>query len=256
MSARRLRRNKESLTTVRIVPKEILIPGNTTDVPRILLENLSQTDPAGRYRIQVSGDGLQIQRALTALWNTVQDIFVYDVTNNLVTHSATQAAAMRQIISAGSGAEATSIELGTVSGAGRSIVFKTQNGSTRLTLDKPGSVARAVFGASVEVVLESILAGSGGANVRIQGNHTVTDATAFRVTLEALNVTGDAQVVSAQAVPNGANPFFSIFAPDVAPTTSILDTNNLGLRYTPAGAVVLYVNNAGAIKSLSLGTPA
>ena len=257
MSAHRLRRNDQVLSTPRL-PRVTVVSGDDTQTSQIRLVNESLTDPAGRYRLLISGadDALVLERALTALYATTRNILSYNVDTNLFNIDAVHAAAMRLILSAGSGAESTSIELGTTSGANRSIVFKTQNGTTRLTLDNPGANGRAVFGAGVDVVLPSVLAGSGGANVRLQGNYTTTDGTAYRVTLEALNTTGDAQVVSAQAVPNGANPFFTIFAPDVAPTTTQLDVNNVTWRYTPAGALVAYVNNAAAIKSLSLGTPA
>ena len=257
MSAHRLRRNDQVLSTPRL-PRITVVSGNDTQLSQLRLINESLDDPAGRYRLLISGtdDALVLERALTALYETTRNILSYNVDTNLFNIDAIHTVAMRLMLSAGSGAEATAIELGTASGSGRSIVFRTQNGSARLTLDKPGASARAVFGTGVDVIVPSVIAGSGGANVRVQGNYDTADATAYRVTLETLNTTGDAKVVSAQAVPNGANPFFTIFAPDVAPATTELDVNNVTWRYTPAGALVAYVNNAAAIKSLSLGTPA
>ena len=98
--------------------------------------------------------------------------------------------------------------------------------------------------------------GPANKNLSIRGNFTATDPTAWRIALYALDPATDTFYTVAQIVPNAANPFFTVLAPDAAPTTTVLDVNNVTWRYTPAGALVAYVNNADVIKSLSLGTPA
>ena len=57
------------------------------------------------------------------------------------------------------------------------------------------------------------------------------------------------------SVSGGGNAAGSIVSVATPPTTSNLAAGNIALLYTTGGAVVLYVNDGGVIRSLSLGVP-
>ena len=68
-----------------------------------------------------------------------------------------------------------------------------------------------------------------------------------------VTVTGNLSVSG--SVSGGGNSAGSIVSVATPPTTGNLAAGNIALLYTTGGAVVLYVNDAGTIKSLSLGAP-
>ena len=264
MSAHRLRRDSRVLSSPFVSPAELIIIGNSTVTPKIRLQNESGVDPAGRYQIHATQDAFAISRALTALYATLQTFLSYDVANKVFDLFATQFRDMRVQLTGGDAAGFQSIV--NVAGSTDSpagFEFRTGDGtstnSIRMTISIGAATADITISNANLLVANlrnlQTLRGDGTVNTIVSPNVS-TDGTARRMGFYALDPATDTEYAVVQTVPNSANPFLSILAPDAAPTTSILDTNNIGFRYTPAGALVVYVNNAGAIKSLSLGTPA
>ena len=68
-----------------------------------------------------------------------------------------------------------------------------------------------------------------------------------------VTITGDLSVSG--SVSGGGNAAGSIVSVATPPTTGNLAAGNIALLYTTGGAVVLYVNDGGVIRSLSLGVP-
>ena len=68
-----------------------------------------------------------------------------------------------------------------------------------------------------------------------------------------VTITGDLSVSG--SVSGGGNAAGAIVSVATPPTTGNLAAGNIALLYTTGGAIVLYVNDGGVIKSLSLGVP-
>ena len=99
-----------------------------------------------------------------------------------------------------------------------------------------------------------VIVGDGAAILKIKGNYAATDATAYRTAMYALDPATDTEYEVAQVVPDGANPKFTILAPDDVPTTSELDADNITFRYIKATDTLnVYVNEGGVIKTYAIG---
>lgn len=233
-----------------------------SNAPELRVTELDQTDPAGRYRAVLDADEWSFQRALSANWATNAELIVlrrplgvnqveFRDTQRIVYFSGDLAIRHHNIVQYTGGSNSgKQYEFGALNSASAHTSVVEVHSQT-----DPGGVNRPSWRfVNVPVYIDKGIEGMANENLFVAPNPSNT-GTARRFEIRMRNTAGSAVIV-AQGVPNAASPFWTERAPDVAPGTSELDASNITLRYTSAGAVTLYVNDAGAIKSLSLGTPA
>ena len=66
---------------------------------------------------------------------------------------------------------------------------------------------------------------------------------------------GRIRIEPGAATGTGLKPLVELKADGGIPTTAVLSASNIGFRYVAGGAVTVFVNDGGVIKSVSIGTP-
>ena len=228
--------------------------------PEIRLEEVDQVDPAGRFRLISSGGSFEIQLSTAANWATSRIFFSHDAS----------VATLQSLIDAGQ----LVFRAGETVGQRLSLTFTSsatqsmtlQMGVTNIlqvlkdvTQDPNGLAQINVLSANLDMKgnlvkgLES-LRGDGAAAVTLRSHAALTDATARRIALYALDPATDTEYIVANVVPDGAVPKFTMRAPDDAPSTTELDDEHVTFGYTKAtDTITMYVREGAAVKSLVLG---
>ena len=210
--------------------------------------DLTQTDPAGRYRIRVSGDDFVIARALTANWASQRVLWEYSEANNTISTQNSKSSSSIYYLSAGSSTEnAASIGMyANTSGGYIRLVTHNANGL--------GGYATLRFSKAWLATDVPITGGEQVPYVLIKDTYDASLATTYGIYLQTLNPATDLFVNVARAAPHAATPFWTQIAPDHVPTTSELLDGHITFGYTLATDTLnAYVNEGGAIKTLVFG---
>ena len=97
------------------------------------------------------------------------------------------------------------------------------------------------------------LAGQGTFDMTLKSYKAVTDATARRIALYALDPATDTEYIVANVVPDGAVPKFTMRAPDDVPSTSELDDEHITFSYVKAtNTLSVHRNEGGVIVSAAV----
>ena len=99
--------------------------------------------------------------------------------------------------------------------------------------------------------------GTGASNLKITSRLFGSDAASRRIELDILDTGGNADVVVGYAEPSGTEttPFWAQRGDITTPLIGTLDASFLTFKWNPGDdTVVVYVNDGGTIRSVSIGT--
>ena len=240
--------------------------------PEIRLAETDQTDPAGRYRMGVTADSFVLGRSQAAAFANALgsasdfNFLTYDRANSVLYLQAYESNSWYINLLAGAAATpgtnaavviqphatAPYVDVKTGNAAG-SLISRVKVGGGSGTPDMDISNVRVDLQGNAVVGLATI-GGNGDANVNIKAYKLTTDATARRIIQYVLDPATDTEYSVSQAVPDAANPKFTMAAPDDAPSTSELDADHITFSYTKATDTLnVHVNEGGVIKTLAIG---
>lgn len=240
-------------STLRLLGGDFWVMSGT---PTTYLTETDQTDPAGRYRLRVSGDVFTLDRALTAGWASVRNILTWDEGNNTLTLQNPKSTASIAELLAGSTLASEAYLKMTAAAAGGTLLVQIGDGTASYKNAVSLTKTRAAFGVPISGGIDSSV---DNLDLTLQGNAAATDATATDVYIRTLNPAADSYVIVGHAVPTGtpSTPFWEENWQGTTPLNTTLSSGFGMFKYaTGGGAVTLYVNDGGTIRSLSLGTPA
>lgn len=233
--------------------------------PEIRVEEVDQTDPAGRYRMGSVSDNFVMERSGAANWANVLGsasnfaFLDYNNSNKFVGLSAQAADDWYLRLLAGlTASKVARIDLnaGTSSNivlsVGGTTVMTIQGGATQVV-----NVVKNIDMGGASIVNATGLQGKGTVGLYLRSWKLVTDAAAQRIIGDVLDPATDTVYQVFAAVPKAATPLFTFAGSDYVPTTSELDADHFYIGYTKAtNTATLYMNEGGVILTLPLGVMA
>ena len=231
--------------------------------PELRLEEVDQVDPAGRFRQGASGDIFYLERSSAANWANAlgsnYTILFFRPSDNVleITSKAAEPGDLRLIAGISQANMARIILQSSL--ATPNINFEVASGGSFVSRLQIVSGNIEINSSDLDLNSNPIkglrlINGDGGAALTLRSHAALTDATARRIALYALDPATDTEYIVANIVPKAATPMFTFMGSDYVPTTAELDAGHYYVGYTKAtDTATLYMNEGGVVKTLVLG---